>query len=579
MLFKSFLTAAAATLVANSATVAAEDLPAIEIVGNKFFFSNNGSQFYMRGVAYQADTANVTGGATIDDPLADTEACKRDIPYLQQLDTNVIRVYAVNTSLDHSECMSALNDAGIYVIADLSSPKTSINRKSPSWNLELFDRYKSVVDMFADYSNVLGFFAGNEVSNDETNTEASAFVKAAVRDTKQYISDKGYRSIPVGYSSNDDEHTRVKMADYFACGDSDEKADFYGINMYEWCGKSTFKSSGYADRTAEFKNLTIPVFFSEYGCNEVSPRLFTEVETLYSDDMTDVWSGGIVYMYFQETNNYGLVSIDDDGNVSTLDDFNNYSSEIKKISPTSANTASYTATATSLACPATNRYWKAATSLPPTPNEDLCSCMDSATACRISDDVDEDDYQDLFDYVCGEIDCSGITGNGTTGAYGAYSFCSPKEQLDFVLDLYYESNGAAKSDCDFSGSATLKKATTQAGCKTALSQIGSEGTGIATATATFTGGSKTTTATDSSDDDETTTSATESAASSESESASATESESSSSSGSKSSKSSASSSSKTGAAPRSAGSVNLAQVILTSLATITIVAGAGIALV
>lgn len=355
MLFsKSLLTTLASTFLASTSLVAAADLPAIEVVGNKFFYSANGSQFYIKGVAYQADTANVTSGSTINDPLADFESCSRDIPYLQQVDTNVIRVYAVNTTLDHSQCMKALNDAGIYVIADLSSPEQSVNRLDPTWTVDLFQRYKDVIDMFANYTNVLGFFAGNEVTNNNTNTPASAFVKAALRDSKQYIKDQGYRSIPVGYSSNDDEDTRVPMADYFACGDDDVKADFYGINMYEWCGKSDFKTSGYQDRTSDFKNISVPIFFSEYGCNEVTPRLFTEVETLYGDDMTDVWSGGIVYMYFQETNNYGLVSIDG-SSVSTRDDFNNYSSEIHKISPTSANTASYTAASTSLACPTNNK--------------------------------------------------------------------------------------------------------------------------------------------------------------------------------------------------------------------------------
>lgn len=559
MLFKSFLTAAAATLAANSVTVAADELPAIEIVGSKFFFSNNGSQFYIRGIAYQADTANVTDGATINDPLADYEACKRDIPYLQQLDTNVIRVYAVNTSLDHTPCMTALNDAGIYVISDLSSPTESINRDDPSWTVELFDRYKSVVDMFSNYTNVLGFFAGNEVSNNRTNTDASPFVKAAIRDTKQYIKDKGYRQIPVGYSSNDDEYTRVAMADYFACGDSEVKADFYGINMYEWCGRSNYVSSGYADRTAEFRNLTVPVFFSEYGCNRVTPRLFTSVQALYGPNMTGVWSGGIVYMYFEEVNNYGLVSIDD-GAVKTLADFNNYSEEIHKISPTSLNTASYTPTATSLACPPTNSYWEAATNLPPTPNESICSCMDDATACRVSDDVDEKDYEELFNYVCGIVDCSGISANGTTGKYGAYSFCSSKQQLDFVLNLYYQKNGAANSDCDFSGSATLMKATTQGSCKTVLNEIGSLGTGSASASVTYAAGSS---------GSVTITGSSESGSTVKGKSSSR----------SNSSSSSGASSASRGAASRSTSRVNPIHVILTSLATISFVAGVGIALV
>ncbi|CCD26824.1 1,3-beta-glucanosyltransferase GAS1 NDAI_0I02560 [Naumovozyma dairenensis CBS 421] len=567
MLLKTLTTVAATSLLAGFAT--ADDLPAIEIVGNKFFFSNNGSQFYMRGVAYQADTANATSGDTINDRLADFSSCSRDIPYLQQLDTNVIRVYSVNTSLDHSECMQALNDAGIYLIADLSAPDESINRDSPSWDLELFDRYKSVVDLFANYTNVLGFFAGNEVTNNSTNTDASAFVKAAVRDTKKYIADQNYRSIPVGYSSNDDADTRVAIADYFACGDDDVKADFYGINMYEWCGNSDFKTSGYEDRTKEFANISVPLFFSEYGCNEVRPRLFTEVQALYGDNMTDVWSGGIVYMYFEETNKYGLVSIDGD-DVKTLDDFNNYSKEIHSISPTSANTASYTASSTSLACPTNFAKWNVATNLPPTPDKNLCSCMDASLGCVVADDVDEEDYQDLFDYVCGEISCDGISKNGTSGEYGAYSFCSSKEQLDFVLNLYYEANGGSKSDCDFSGSATLQSATTQAGCATALSQIGSAGTKSPSASATYAYGSSAS---------KSTSNANRATASSRSSGSSG----SSRASGSSASSSSSSSSSSTSSSSSNAGNVNaklnFAQVLISSFVTVSLVAGLGFVLV
>ncbi|CAM9021247.1 unnamed protein product [Wickerhamomyces anomalus] len=477
---------AAASLVS---VVSAADLPAIEVVGNKFFYSNNGSQFYIKGIAYQQDTANITSGESFVDPLADADACKRDIPYLSAVNTNTIRVYALNESQDHTSCMQQLANAGIYVIADLSEPSLSINRDSPAWDVQLYNRYTKIVDEFHNYTNVLGFFAGNEVTNDNTNTDASAFVKAAVRDTKAYIKQQGYRSIPVGYSSNDDADTRIQIADYFACGDDDEKADFYGINMYEWCGNSTFSKSGYADRTADFKNLTIPIFFSEYGCNEVKPREFTEVAALYGSDMTDVWSGGIVYMYFQEANDYGLVSIDGD-EVKTLDDYSNYKSEILRVSPTSATSSAASASAHQLSCPTEDKNWKASTDLPPTPDDGLCSCMESSLSCVVGDSVDSDDYSDLFGIVCGEVSCDGINSNGTTGSYGAYSFCSSKQKLSFVLDLYYKAQGSAARACSFSGSASVKSASTQAACSTALAQAGASGLG--TVSATVSGSSRST---------------------------------------------------------------------------------------
>ncbi|OUM52621.1 hypothetical protein BVG19_g1826 [[Candida] boidinii] len=460
-------------------------LPDIEVVGNKFFFADNGSQFYIRGVAYQADTALSTSNSSFVDPLADATTCKRDIPYLQQLNTNVIRVYALDATADHDECMSLLEDAGIYVLADLAQPKLSISTTDPSWDLDLFDRYTSVIDMLQGYDNILGLFAGNEVITNNTNTDSAPFVKAAIRDMKAYMKEKSYRAIPIGYSANDDADTRVASADYFACGDLDERADFYGINMYEWCGNSNFKTSGYQDRTEEFSNLTIPVFFSEYGCNEVQPRKFTEIGTIFSNEMTDVWSGGIVYMYFEEVNNYGLVSIVDDNSVSTMADYQYYSSEINDVSPTSAKASDMSSSTALLSCPATSSYWKAAQSLPPTPQDGLCNCMEASLGCIVADDVNEDDYQDLFSYVCNEVDCGGINGNGTSGKYGAYSFCSSKEKLSFVLNLYYLANSESNQACDFSGSAQVVNSSTYSQCSAVLSQAGTDGLGTVTDTVNF----------------------------------------------------------------------------------------------
>lgn len=251
-----------------------------------------------------SSNGTISGDNKYTDPLADEKGCTRDIPLLQQLQTNTIRVYAVDPTKDHSKCMNMLQDAGIYVIADLGEPLTSINRDDPQWNLEIYDRYTSVVDAFQQYTNLLGFFAGNEVSNAPNNTEASAFVKAAVRDVKKYISDKKYRPIGVGYATNDDD-TRTNLADYFDCGAPEDSIDFWGYNIYSWCGDSDLKDSHYQERTDEFSTYNVPAFFAEYGCNTVLPRKFTEVSALFGSDMTPVWSGGILYMYFQETNNYG----------------------------------------------------------------------------------------------------------------------------------------------------------------------------------------------------------------------------------------------------------------------------------
>ena len=206
--------------------------------------------------------------------------------------------------------MQMLQNAGIYVISDLSEPATSINRDSPTWDINLYQRYTSVVDALANYTNVLGFFAGNEISNTGNTTAASAFVKAAVRDTKAYIKSKNYRQIGVGYATADID-IRIELADYFNCGPSQDSIDFWGYNIYSWCDPSSYTDSKWDQRVAEFSNYSIPAFYAEYGCNIPvgTPRKFEEVGTLYGSNMTSVFSGGIVYEYFEEDNQYGKLLV------------------------------------------------------------------------------------------------------------------------------------------------------------------------------------------------------------------------------------------------------------------------------
>ncbi|KAK7918494.1 carbohydrate-binding module family 43 protein [Apiospora marii] len=466
----SFLTGAGLAALAFATGSAAVD-PIV--AKGKYFFFNNGTQFYIRGVAYQQGVgvggSVADGQTTFTDPLADAKSCTRDVPMLQQLGTNTIRVYAVDPTKDHKECMTALADAGIYVIADLSEPGVSIERDNPQWNTALMARYTSVIDALAPFNNTLGFFAGNEVTNNNTNTAASAFVKAAVRDSKAYIAGKKDigRWLGVGYATNDDSKTRDELASYFNCG-ADPKAavDFWGYNIYEWCGKSTFRESGYEERTQAFRDYSVPAFFSEYGCNNPGggeARPWQETSVLYSDLMNKVWSGGIVYEYFQEQNDFGLVNVDKAGKVTPRKDFAPLAKQIADFGHVASNKtmkmAAYKPAEKARQCPPVAKgSWEAAEALPPTPDKTVCECMVSSLSCVAADNMQAKDMGSLFGTVCG-LDpkaCAGITADAKTGTYGAFAMCDSKQQLAHVLDAYYKGTGKSKAAaCDFKGQAKL----------------------------------------------------------------------------------------------------------------------------
>jgi len=486
-------TSLAATLTTSLllAGHASASLPSIVVKGTKFFYEN-GTQFFIKGIAYQQDSTAAGASSTSTtfiDPLADETACKRDIPIMKAAGTNTIRTYAIDPTADHSACMKLLDAAGIYVVSDLSEPATSINRDDPQWNTDLFARYTAVIDDLQQYSNVIGFFAGNEVSNNASNTGASAFVKAAVRDTKKYIKDKGYRWLGVGYAANDDDMIREHISEYFNCNGVDESIDFWGYNIYSWCGAdSSFTISGYDKQVEFFSNYSVPVFFAEYGCNTVggaAGRVFDETTALYSNKMTDVFSGGIVYMYFQEINDYGLVSIDSSGAVSTMKDYTSLSSKVLAATPSSTSSDAYTPTNTQGACPTLQANWAANSVLPPTPNSGLCDCMFASLSCTVASSTNETEYGDIFNYICGQSGsaCSGIMTNSTSGLYGAYSMCTSKQQLGYVLNEYYQSQGNAAGACDFSGKAEVVSASADASCSSSLSSAASFNSVVATATA------------------------------------------------------------------------------------------------
>lgn len=333
---------------------------------------------------------------------------------------------------------------------------------------------------------MIGFFAGNENVSARNQTAAAAYVKAAVRDSKGYIASQKYRStLGVGYATAD-VPTRNDLARYFACEPGNQgnltAIDFWGYNVYSWCGNSDYETSSYGERVDFFSDFPVPVFFAEYGCIVGLPdgptsRPFTEVEVLYGN-MTEVFSGGIVYEWFMGANEYGLVSIDGDS-VFPYPDFTSLRDQIKSISPSTTTRADYNPSNTAPACPSVASTWEAvATPLPPSVNPQVCACVVTNLECNV-ESTDEEGYRDVFNFICGANSdhCSAIGHNATSGTYGSLSGCDPKDQLAWVANQYYLENGRSASACDFSGIATTQAASTASECSSPLQAFGTEGTG------------------------------------------------------------------------------------------------------
>lgn len=133
------------------------------------------------------------------------------------------------------------------------------------------------------------------------------------------------------------------------CGSDDERSDFFAFNDYSWCDPSSYQISGWDQKVKNFTGYGLPLFLSEYGCN-TNKRQFQEVASLYSTQMTAVYSGGLVYEYSEEGSNYGLVKID--GNdVTEKDDYTELKNALKK-TPNPNGDGDYNSTGGANGCPA-----------------------------------------------------------------------------------------------------------------------------------------------------------------------------------------------------------------------------------
>jgi len=256
-------------------------------------------QFFIKGVAYQG---------TPSDPLFDTTQCTVDAELMATIGTNSIRVYHVDPYANHDGCMNVFASNGIYVWLDLDTFNTTITQAAPVGSEEQFGAFAFVMDAFHQYYNLAGFWIGNEVITSLDGSPSALYIRVAVADMKTYLNLKSYRTIPIGYSAADIAELCPALQNYLACSSSSSSIDFFCLNSYEWCGPATYQTSGYIILEAMSEDYSIPIFFSETRCNVVPPRDFVDQFAIFGANMSDTWSGSIIYEWVQEENDYGSVS-------------------------------------------------------------------------------------------------------------------------------------------------------------------------------------------------------------------------------------------------------------------------------
>lgn len=113
---------------------------------------------------------------------------------------------------------------------------------------------------------------------------------------------------------------------------------------------------------------------SEYGCIKNRPRKFGELEPMMSSQMSEVYSGGLMYEYSIEDNEFGIVTLKGD-DVKTGDEYDNFKSALSEY-PMPTGDGGAASTTHSVDCPTSEALWQVDPSLIPEMPEQAQKYMD-----------------------------------------------------------------------------------------------------------------------------------------------------------------------------------------------------------
>jgi 1,3-beta-glucanosyltransferase GAS1 len=167
---------------------------------------------------------------------------------------------------------------------------------------------------------------------------------------------------------------------------------------------------------------------------------------MFSAQMT-TWSGGIAFSYFPAQSaqgQFGMVTISADGSsITTSSDFELLQQQYSEVTFLNSPLESADGTPTYPSCPADNSVFLASPTLPPTPNNTACSCVENNLSCQFTPATNNFTaiVGVLLNTACSLLGekggtCNDISSNGTTGVYGLMSSCDPSTSFLCIIDLY-----------------------------------------------------------------------------------------------------------------------------------------------
>ncbi|KAH7323683.1 Glucanosyltransferase-domain-containing protein [Rhexocercosporidium sp. MPI-PUGE-AT-0058] len=456
----------------------------IVIKGNYFVTKSTGARFYIRGIKFNGKTP-----LELSESLLNEDDCSLAIPGLLALGINVLFVILPDTTQDRSLCIEQFQAAGIYLLV-IFSTASGLTQSETYWNDDQYAYQTKLIDYLSPYSNVLGYilYTASTGLQSSERTRGLAFIKARIRDVKEYMQSSNYRQIPIGLMESSSDMLE-STAQYLECGNStNEIGDFWVSVQNIECEDEILLpfEEAMQNRSETYDRFEVPLVLMDKTCSKARARNFTWVASLFGPQFSTVWSGALFDDWYSWNAGYGLVNITNNQSgspqLSKSPAYSTLSSQIASVlASTSTESVNLPKSAGIFSCPTVDKDFRASTNLPPRPNAELCNCMMNSLSCVVPEAIPIAAVPSQISDVCdlNATYCLGIAANGTIGKYGAYSGCSLYQQYSWALNRLTINQVAHRNSttCNFSSWGRSQTSSISASCSPLLSQAGVLGEG------------------------------------------------------------------------------------------------------